>query len=101
MSLVWTPLREDVYWGLRVVIIVEQVQKFLWELCSFYACVSFDGNEGRGGGEWCNVGAWRSEAHRGCFQVFFNGDGIFLEVPLVRMIRRSSSEGSDINGEFM
>ena len=43
--------------------------------------MSFEYDEGMGGGgglEWCNVGAWRIEAQKGCFQVLFNEDGIYL-----------------------
>ena len=29
-----------------------------------------------GGLEGCNMGAWRIEAQKDCFQVLFNGDGI-------------------------
>ena len=49
----------------------------------------------------CIVGYWRSGAHRGFSQVFLIGDGISLEVLLVRMVLRSSSEESDRNGELM
>ena len=42
--------------------------------------LSFEDDEGMGGWvgglEWCNVGAWRIEAQKDCFQVLFNGDGI-------------------------